>query len=292
MLGDLARTLVDGRFKPQDHYSDDEIDRILFGSEARYLYEAPKGDKTAVRPVDDEATLWDLRYLLRDSHSPALHPDGMRGIALHNRKLYEDTVRFFEQNPQFMPPDIVSTPREAWIEDHKKQVRFGLVGASIVARVVAEQPRTAKEYGASAVRGAAVAGIATLALIAGSNIVNSLGHGGEVKLASRQCWNYLLSGEVRMKKNGTYTTNNRLLSPPTLGEVGGQFEHHEDPSLIVYTHETGLKKFAIDPFGATTELMARHNMGISKGEGFEGRRPDMPSDAVLFLEQLRRDYHR
>lgn len=56
---------------------------------------------------------------------------------------------------------------------------------------------------------------------------------------------------MRVKDNGTYTTDNVLLSPPTLGEVGGQYEHHEDPSLIAYTHKKGLKKFMVDPFGAT-----------------------------------------
>ena len=159
-LGEKARQLVAGAYQPKADYTPEEIEQLLYASEPRYLYEAPKGDKNAVPMVDVNATLWDLRYLLRDPHSPALHPDGMLGIAVNNRPLYEDTVEFFERNPQFMPEDIMETAREKWIWEHKKAVRWGMVGANVVARVIAERSRTVPEVARSSARGAAVAGVA------------------------------------------------------------------------------------------------------------------------------------
>jgi hypothetical protein len=141
------------------------------------------------------------------------------------------------------------------------------------------------------VYGALATGIGAGILIGAGNMVNGLGHGGAANFMSRQFLYDLKHNIVRVKPNGTYTTNNALLSPGTLGEVGGQFEHHEDPSLIAYTHEKGLKKFLVDPFGTTTEFMARHNIGMSVGPGFEGRRPDLPSDAALMVEAERRMFY-
>ena len=156
--------------------------------------------------------------------------------------------------------------------------------------MVADRPRTAREVAASATKGAIITGHGMLGLIVGGNIVNSLGRGGKENSASRQFAKDFWQGNVRVKDNGTYTTDNALLSPPTLGEVGGQYEHHEDPSLISYTHEKGLEKFLVDPFGTMTEFMADHDIGMSRGPGFEGPRPDMPSDAVLKIEEIRRQY--
>ncbi len=289
-VGVLAKQLVEGKYAPAEDYTPEDIERILYGTDPRYYYERPTGDMKAVPTVGENPSLHDIRYLLRDPHSPALHPDGLRGIAVYNMPLYQDVVKFFENNPQYMPDDLEFTPREAWIEAHKREVRLGFVAANMAARVVAEQPRTAGEVAKSAARGAIISGLGTLGLIAGGNIVNSLGHGGGVKIGSRQFWRDVRDGTVRPKENGTYTTNNRLLSPPTLGEVGGQFEHHEDPSLIAYTHDTGVKKWATDPFGSVTEFLATRGIGMQVGPGFEGRRPDLPSDAVLKVEELRRQY--
>lgn len=289
-IGGLAKELLDGKYVPQADYTDQEIRTLLFGTEPRYYYENPHGDMDAVPAIDGfNATIDDIRFIARDPHSPVLCPDGMRNVMIHNMPLYQDVVKFYERNPQYMPADLTFTKREKWIEDHKKAVRLGFVATNVAARIVAEQPRTPTEFAKSAVRGAVVSGLGTLALIAGGNIVNSLGHGGGVNFGSRQFIKDLKDGTVRVKDNGTYTTNNVLLSPPTLGEVGGQFEHHEDPSLIAYTHETGFKKALVDPFGTATEFLARHNLGLRVGPGFEGRRPDLPSDAVLAIEQKRRD---
>ncbi len=290
-VGALGKELADGLYVPQQDYTPEELERILYGDAPRYLYEAPHADKKAVPNIDGfNASLYDIRYILRDPHSPALHPDGMRGIAIHNMPLYEDVVAFYEKNPQYMPADLEFSERERKTEANKGKIRLGLIAVNMAWRMVADRPRTGREVAGSAAKGATITGIGTLGLIAGGNIVNSLGHGGKENFATAQFAKDFWRGRVRVKDNGTYTTDNALLSPPTLGEVGGQYEHHEDPSLIAYTHETGLKKFLVDPFGTTTEFMARHNIGMRVGPGFEGPRPDMPSDAVLKQEEIRRRY--
>jgi hypothetical protein len=63
----------------------DPLAKILYGTEPRYLYEDPHGNRDAVPSIDgSNASLDDIRYLLRDPHSPALHPDGMKGWAALN----------------------------------------------------------------------------------------------------------------------------------------------------------------------------------------------------------------
>ena len=124
--GMLGKALVEGLYEPQAKYTDEELRRILYGSEPRYLYESPKGDGGNVPTIDgSHASLNDIRYLLRDPHSPVLHPDSMRGIAVYNIPLYQDVVTFYERNPQYMPDDLEFSEREAWTEAHKKQVRLG-----------------------------------------------------------------------------------------------------------------------------------------------------------------------
>lgn len=290
-VGQLGKDLVKGMYQTKPTYSAEEIEEILYGQAPRYLYESPKGGMDDIPEIDGyDASLQDIRYILRDPHSPALHPNGMRGIAVYNMPLYQSVVKFFENNPQYMPEDLAFTPREKFIEKHKKAIRLGFIAVNIAWRLAAERPTNVREAAVSAAKGAVVAGIGTLALIAGGNIVNSLGHGGKEKFNSKQFTKDLMDGTVRVKDNGTYTTDNALLSPPTLGEVGGQYEHHEDPSLIAYTHETGIKKVATDPFGAATEFMATHGIGMKTGPGFNGPRPDMPSEAALRLEDIRRNY--
>ena len=87
--------------------------------------------------------------------------------------------------------------------------------------MVADRPRTAREVATSATKGAIITGLGMLGLIAGGNIVNSPGHGGKENSASRQFAKGFWQGNVRVKDNGTYITDKALLSPPTIGEVGG-----------------------------------------------------------------------
>lgn len=84
-VGKLSKELVDGLYQPQETYSPDELAKIFYGTEPRYLYEDPHGNRDAVPSIDGyNASLDDIRYLLRDPHSPALHPDGMKGWAALN----------------------------------------------------------------------------------------------------------------------------------------------------------------------------------------------------------------
>ncbi len=288
-IGREAESLVAGSYVPQAHYTDQEIGEILYQPTPKFFYEHNKGDKSAVPTVaPEDATLWDRRFELRDPHSPALHAMGIMGILRYNRPLYEDDVAYYTQNRDRLPEHLQLSDLEQFLSDHKTGMRLALVGGAATYAMLMRGNETLFDYLKSGAYGAAATGVGTGVLIGAGNMVNALGHGGAADFFSREFIGDLKRNIVRVKPNGTYTTNNALLSPGTLGEVGGQFEHHEDPSLIAYTHEKGLKKAIVDPFGTMTEFLAKRNLGMSVGPGFDGRRPDLPSDAALMIEAERR----
>ncbi|MBP6037769.1 MAG: hypothetical protein KA604_00330 [Candidatus Saccharimonas sp.] len=291
-IGEQASTLVEGSYVPPKDYSDADINEMLYSRHPKYFYEKDKGDSAAVPTVQDEtASLWDRRFELRDPHSPALHKLGIIGILRYNRPLYEDDVAYYTQNRDRLPEHLQLSDLEEYLAAHKKQTRLALVGGAATYAMLIRDNKNLFDYLRSGVYGALATGIGAGILIVAGKMVNGLGHGGAADFMSRQFLYDLKHNIVRVKPNGTYTTNNALLSPATLGEVGGQFEHHEDPRSIAYTHEKGLKKFVVDPYGTTTEFMARHNIAMSVGPGFEGRRPDLPSDAALMVEAERRMFY-
>src|SRR5690606_6261512 len=121
---------------------------------------------------------------------------------------------------------------------------------------------------------------------AGGNITNSFGHAGNIdKLTMRE----FLAGRVYPKADGTYATDDKRLSPLTLDEVGGQRVHHDHPDRIAYSLREGFEKFADAPFGSFLDFLISRGLIFKPGDQFEGeeKRPDMPSDAVLKLQDYR-----
>ncbi len=299
-VGGLARELVVGKYKPAETYSDEDIRRILFDDQPRYLYEEPKGHKKKLQKIEGEASLWDIRFLLRDPHSPALHPRGIPGIAFNNKALYEDAANFFKLNPQFRPDDLANRPFDDFVDRNIGKIRGGLLLGHMAARVAIDRPKTGKEFATSAAKGAVIFGLGTAALIFGGNATNSLGHGGDLHPAEGETWRDNLKaiwrGRVRPQEDGTYMTDKKryrglfdaALGGPTLDEVGGQKEHHEHPEKIAYTSERGIAGAKDAPFGSMLKVMAENGILFEPGKGFEGRRPDEPTDAVLKVEELRR----
>jgi hypothetical protein len=288
-LGKLSKQLIDGLYVPQSDYTDAEITRVLYGQEPRYFYEAPRGDIAAVPVLGESPSLYDVRYKLRDPHSPALHPMGIAGIALFNYGLYDDDVTFHNRNPQLVADHLERTPRQEFIERNKKNIRlWGLLGGSALLRVLLDQPRSVSGVAASAAKGVAIASAATAGLFAGSQLVNSYGHAGDLELPKRRLLKNFFTGKVELKENGSYASKLPVANIPTLDEVGGQDVHHEYPGKIAYTNQTGWRKVKEAPYGSLLEFLAKHKIGMREGPGYEGRRPDVPSEAVEYLMQLRR----
>ncbi len=288
-LGKLSKQLVEELYVPQADYDDATIVRILYSREPRYFYEAPRGNTDAVPVLDDAPSLHDIRYKLRDPHSPALHPMGIAGIAMFNYGLYDDAVTFHNRNPQLVADHLQRTPRQEFIERNKKNIRlWGLLGGSALVRVLLDRPKSASGVAASAAKGVAIASAATAGLFAGSQLVNSYGHAGDLELPKKQLLKNFFTGRVELKENGSYASKLPVANIPTLDEVGGQDVHHEYPEKIAYTNQTGWRKVKEAPYGSLLEFLAKHKIGMREGPGYEGRRPDVPSEAIEYLMELRR----
>ncbi len=303
-VGELTRDLVDGMYHPQENYSDAEVTHLLDMSRLRYAYDDRLTDKPKA-PIDRTKTLDDLAPILRDPHSPVLEPAvTMRGIAtpggvigtwLRNRPRYDEVDGRLRYNPELRNPDIITTSTEQKVFTHKNKIRLAAVGAAALARIALTRPETPAKIMQRGVEGAAIFGGATAALLFGGNTTNAWGHAGDLSARPDEShldnMRRLVRGEVRMKADGTYTTNNKILSAPTFDEVGGQKEHHDHPDYIAYTREIGVDGFRDAPFGSVLKLMADRGILFEHGPGFEGNRPDLPSDAILALESIRRAYY-
>ncbi|HRC28550.1 MAG TPA: hypothetical protein PKV96_04160 [Candidatus Saccharimonas sp.] len=288
-LGKLSRQLVEGRYVPQANYTNEEIQRILYSQSQRYMYETLWGNTKAVPVLGDEPSLYDIRYKLRDPHAPAIHRMGIIGVGLFNYGLYNDVVTFHNRNPQLVPEHLQRTPRQEFIERNKNKIRlYGLVGGSALLRVLLDQPKSPGDLAKSSLKGAVIAGGATAALFAGSQIVNAFGHAGDLEIPKKRLLRNLLTGKVEVKENGSYASRLPVANIPTLDEVGGQDVHHEYPEKIAYTNQTGWRKVKEAPYGSLLEFLAKHKIGMREGPGYEGRRPDVPSEAVEYLMALRR----
>ncbi len=304
-VGALARQLVEGKYLPQQHYTTEEVERILRGRQPRYLYEEPSGNKAAVKAVGSEPSLYDIRFMLRDPHSPVLHPDGVRGILFHNLQLYDDAVTFYNRNEELVPEFLRRTPTEEFIEKHKKAIRLGATALSAATRVALDQPKSPQEAAKSALLGAGIFATASGILIAGSAIVNAGGHAGDMNIGLKQLGYNFLDGTVAMKPDGTYSMKLKgswavkqfasAVSLGTLDEVNGQEIHHINPWRVAYTDKTGFEGFREAPFGTVVDQMARRGILFTLGPGYPDRerRPDMPSEALEYLTVLRqREYAR
>lgn len=289
-IGSLARDLVGDYYQPASDYDHATGERILYGTEPRYYYEDQhqmKHDRQ--NPVrydpDNPPNLQQIRFLLRDPHSPALHRRGIPGVLLNNVPLYSYAEQNFD-DPAFRPDDLQADQTDVWIREHRSKLRYAYVGGMALAGALLKRPRSAKEAAAGALVGAAASGAAVLALIAGGNITNSFGHAGDInRLTLREFWD----GKVYPKADGTYATDDKRLSPLTLDEVGGQRVHHDHPDKIAYSLREDFDKFADAPFGKFLEFLVARGLVFEPGDQFgdKDRRPDLPSEAVCKLQEYR-----
>jgi hypothetical protein len=288
-IGALARDLVVGRYKPAEDYSLREAGNILYNTKPRYFYEdaaTMKHDQKHPVTLDPNNSLHQIRFLLRDPHSPALHPQGIPGVMRHNVPLYSYA---HENIRNFVPDDLQPDELDAWTRENRAKLRLGYVGAMALAGVALSKSNSRPEKIArGALLGSAASGLAVVALIAGGNVTNAMGHAGDLH---RLTFRDALAGKVYPKTDGTYTTNNKLLSPMTLDEVGGQEVHHDHPNSIAYSLRRGVRRFIDAPFGSTLETMAKHGVIFKPGDQFNttnpDQRPDMPSPAVIKLQEYR-----
>lgn len=289
-IGSLARELVAGLYQRQQHYTPEEGDRILHSTEPRYYYESKaemkRDRKNPVRyDPHNLPSLQQIRFLLRDPHSPALHRKGIPGVLVDNVPNYSYAESNFE-DPAFRPKDLQPDQTDEWIRDNRSLLRYGYVGGMALAGMALSRPKSAKEAAVGAASGMTASGLAVVALIGGGNLTNGLGHAGDIdKLTVREA----LNGKVYPKADGTYTTDDKRLSPLTLDEVGGQRIHHDHPYKIAYSLQEGIEKLKDAPFGKFVEFLVRHNVILKAGDNFqdEEHRPDMPSEAVTKLQEYR-----
>ncbi len=291
-IGSLARDLVGGLYQPAENYSEEEARRILYDRSPKYFYEsADEMKRDRQHPVlfdpDHPPTLHQIRFLLRDPHSPALHRQGIPGILRNNVSLYGYVERNFEDGA-FRPDDLQPDEIDDWTRQNRSKLRYAYVGGMMLAGVLLGGRGSKEKLATQAAIGATASALAVAGLIAGGNITNSLGHGGDMK---KLTVNGFLAGKVYPKADGTYENDyHRGLGPVTLDEVGGQKVHHQHPDAIAYSLETGLNQLREAPFGTFLEYLTDHGIIFKRGDNFGNTesRPDMPSSAVQILQQYRR----
>ena len=289
-IGSLARDQVGGLYLPDRYYTPASGERILNSKDPRYFYEDKRQMKhDRKNPVrfdpDNPPSLHRIRFLLRDPHSPPLHRMGVPGVLIYNVPLYGYAESNFE-DPAFRPDDLQPDETDVWIRENRTKLRAAYVGGMAVAGMLLSRPGPPEKALAGALAGTAASGAAVLALIAGGNITNGLGHAGDLEqLTLRE----FLAGKVYPKADGTYACDDKRLSPATLDEVGGQRIHHDDPGRIAYSLREGIEKFMDAPFGTFLEFLVSNGILLKPGDQFEGmeRRPDMPSEAVVKLQEYR-----
>jgi hypothetical protein len=289
-VGTLARELVRGKYRPASAYTLRAAGILLSGKEPRYFYEdstTMKHDRKNPVKFDPEnpPSLHEIRFLLRDPHSPVLHRMGIPGILLYNVPLYGYVENNF-QDPMFRPDDLQPDNTDHWTRENRTKLRYAYVGAMILTSVLTSNSK--EKIARNAFLGAASSGLAVVALIGGGNITNAYGHSGDRdKLTSQE----FLQGVVHPFADGRFTNDDDHWGPATLDEVGGQLIHHDHPDLIAYSLDHGWEKVKKAPFGSILEALADHGIIFKHGDNFNGdRRPDMPSEAVLKLQELRSKY--
>lgn len=293
-VGDSARKLVEGRYDVPISYSNEEVSRLLDPVTPRYLYQERPGFLSRLfarnNPNPDEPALnkRNLEYLvpeLRDPHSPALHRQGVRGLLFDNVALYAQAGEYFKNNahrPVHLRQEVADH-----IAEHPKWGQRTLIIGNIAVAGAIFGGLTPLALAGHVLTGHIMTGAMASVLRLGGNLTNSFGHGGK-----RPIWSFLFNkGNPLVKADGTFATNAKSFSPLTLDEVGGQGPHHQYPGKIAYSVKKGFKKLAEAPFGTLLESLAKRDIGLSPGKGFElkpgEQRPDEPVEAAIKLYDAR-----
>lgn len=278
-IGVSGRELVEGKYEPKEDYTPEEAEAVLDTKSLRYLYEDIRGKKTYPGPGE----VWhleDVRYLLRDPHSPALHPNTVRGVYEDNVPLYSATESAFNNNDQ-LPERLARTPWQEKMHKHRKLLLGLEIGAHVVGGAgigyMLGQRKPSQMIRNGLVGGAIMSGGA-YALVKGGQTVNAIGHGGIDPIRA------LRTNELIPNPDGSYTTNaNRLLGYWTGDEAGWQGNHHARPWDIAFA-----ERWRDAPFGKAVEFIARHHILLDERDGFgDDTRPDVVHPAVQRIESER-----
>lgn len=306
-IGRLGEQEVRERMGPEyeepQGYTSYELNKILNPAGPQYYYPTEKRREGPY--TQDEIA----RLLLGDPHSPARIPppqrNGIRGVVSKNVGLYSDAAKMFTARPDLKPEDLQEENdeiRKAGLKD----ILSGLLLPS-VAVLLKRGEYKPKDFAIAAAGGAAIYGTKIGFVILGGNTTNAFGHAG--RLTGPRITEAIGKNKFKLVPNedGSLTTDTKyagipgaVLSRMTLDEVGGQQEHHSDPSKIAYTSRDGKEAFKEAPFGSIVSKLAKSRWFplIKEGKGFdlkEGEtRPDVPQRAVEIIhrrraEQLRND---
>lgn len=297
-LGQLAETLVAGRYDRPKDYSISEAQRLLDPKTPRYFYptKTERRDNKLNNRSDSEPANRSLNKLaveLRDPHSPVLHNNGVRGILRDNVSLYRFAASYMEQ----LEKAGKNFGQDNWDRLIYDKVKLGVTvfyAGNIAVAYVQQPDSSPKGLLKAAARGSLVAISADGIVIAGGNITNSLGHAGELTSLAQT----LFTNEIAMKADGSYTTNDKRLSLPFLDEVGGQEVHHGSPDKINYTRASGRKSFEEAPFGSSIKVLVKNNILMKPGnqygankdtppDGLLSKRPDVLNETVLLMQKFR-----
>jgi len=305
-IGEAGRELIEGLYDPPTTYSDAETAYLIDTEHPRYLYDPRRNflqrwsDRRAGVPQKEpppSRSLQSLRYKLRDPHSPALHRYGVFGVWTDNLPLFRSGAAPYKDNSN-RPERLRQDPAERIGRNQAlgfTNFFLGNIAVSEAIHYAADIDRPVQALMVGAVAG----GLAIGGLIFGGNTTNALGHAGERPL--KAFWDSMIgrfrhqSVPPRVKPDGTFTTNEPILGPPTCDEAGLQENHHKRTDLIAYSWQKGIKKFKEAPFGTVVEWFARHHVLMEPGNNFKeltnaGKpRPDMPTRALQLLEAARRE---
>lgn len=295
-IGNLAREFylqrLGDRYREPETYTAEESIAVFHRTTPAYWY--------SNKEHTDGFTQEDMEDILGgDPHSPVRFPvaNGIRTELFHFPKVNEGAAALFRAHPELLPEDLQSADGK-YRKYGKPDIALGF-GIAALAVLLARHRFTPKDFLIAAIQGIAINSIKIGFQVIGGNIVNALGHGGKLEgQLTRAIKND--ANKIQPNPDGTFSTNTRrmgligsFLSRLTFDEVGGQWEHHEDPSKIAYTSERGLQAWEEAPWGSFVSFLARSRWFplINPGSGFDlrksERRPDQPHPAVEIIQNIR-----
>ncbi len=297
-IGDLATEFFKRRlgklYKPTESYRAEELTALLNPEQPTYWYphRSHKGAYTQEEMED---------ILGGDPHSPLRFPDlnGIRTELLHIPKVNEGAASLLRAHPELLSEDL---QREDGQYKHYGKldmaVGFGIASAAVL---IARGKYTPKDFLIAAIQGSAINSIKIGLQLIGGNTVNAFGHAGSI--TGREMIEVVKGKEynkIQVNRDGTVSTDavkagliGRFLGAYTFDEVGGQKEHHDDPSKIAYTSEAGSKAVQEAPWGSFISFLAESKWVpfINPGSGFnlkEGeRRPDEADPILDIIHRIR-----
>lgn len=291
---DLIKRRLGKAYETPQGYTKKQLEQLFNPQDPQYTY--PTKKHTGPYTQDDVA-----RLLLTDPHSPPLYPapNQTLGVLEHNVTLYHQPAEMFRVHPELKEADLQNKDggnRKA----SRRDIAIGILIPS--AGVFLRRHKFGlKDVAIALAVGTGIYGAKVGLVAAGGNFVNSYGHAGE--LTQKDIIKISLSPKYTPKLNedGTVSTDlneagwlGRLISLATLDEVGGQEEHHRDPSKVAYTSKRDPWEAWVEaPFGEMLEKLAKSKYApfITVGPGFNLQpgetRPDQPLPVMDIIHRRR-----